>query len=90
MRIPEYCSVRRAARALDCSEDTIRRMIKSGRLTGIKLTSTSGQWRVSVSSLHALGGTVDDSSPSAEWCRRDRDQTAARLGISLRSVAVSE
>ncbi len=49
--IDSLCTIEEAAQALRVSRDTIRRMIKSGELSAIKIR---GQWRIHKESINKI------------------------------------
>jgi len=54
MPIPQHVPISEVASKLACSEDTVRRMIRSGRLPAIRL---NGGYRVDEASVLALALT---------------------------------
>jgi excisionase family DNA binding protein len=51
LHLPRLLEVHEVAYQLKCSQETVRRLFRSGKLTGVRL---GNQWRVDPDDLHAF------------------------------------
>jgi excisionase family DNA binding protein len=70
-------TVGEAARRLRVSEETIRRMLRSGRLHGVRLGGTRLGWRVRVAEVEALLGPKAEPAQAPTLSERERREALA-------------